>query len=91
MYSKDGSLHYIKIYLRLRDGASRPRCCTVDLMGYLLQHIFCKVLEFLVLVLLPVTAALASCEILSLPIRDGRLNALWLLPTEFVKYRRRAQ
>jgi hypothetical protein len=36
---------YIKIYLGERDGASRPRCSNVDLMGYLLQHSYCKVLQ----------------------------------------------
>ena len=52
---------YIKIYLGVRGGASRPLCSNVDLMGYLVQRIYCKVLQFLVLMSLPMTAAIALC------------------------------
>jgi len=50
---------YIKIYLGVRGGASRPHCSNGDLMGYLVQHIYCKVLQLLVLMLLHMTAAIA--------------------------------
>lgn len=82
---------YIKIYLAVRDDVSRPRCSNVHLMGYLLQHIYCKVLQFLVLVLLPLTAAVVLWVRLSLLFHDGRRHALWLVSSEVMKYRFCAQ
>jgi hypothetical protein len=61
------------------------------LMGYVLQHSYCKVLQFLVLMLLPMTAAIVLCARLSLPFHDGRRHALWLVPCEVMKYRFSAQ